>query len=154
MFHPHRSFSGVLSSPNSTDMSEGAEPDAKATEVAASPSSAAAKADDEEWVPVAGEDTPLVGRKIEVVVKDEHEKADVTTTAVTDEGECGIFNFHCTYAFAFASSSLLLHVCCASCVKLHVVAVICYCRRHLLGLWCIRPLTFLFAHQINARIDT
>lgn len=85
MFHPHRSFSGALSSPNSTDMSEGAEPDAKATEVAASPSSAA-KADDEEWVPVAGEDTPLVGRKIEVVVKDEHEKADVTTTAVTDEG--------------------------------------------------------------------
>ena len=95
MFHPHRSFSGVLSSPNSTDMSEGAEPDAKATEVAASPSSAAAaKADDEEWVPVAGEDTPLVGRKIEVVVKDEHEKADVTTTAVTDEGERGIFNLH------------------------------------------------------------
>ena len=92
MFHPHRSFSGALSSPNSTDMSEGAEPDAKATEVAASPSSAA-KADDEEWVPVAGEDTPLVGRKIEVVVKDEHEKADVTTTAVTDEGERGIFNF-------------------------------------------------------------
>ena len=33
MFHPHRSFTGVLSSPSSTDMSEG-EPDAKATEVA------------------------------------------------------------------------------------------------------------------------
>ena len=85
MFHPHRSFSGVLSSPSSTDMSEG-EPDAKATEVA-SPSKqevddVAANADATE----AGEDTPLVGKKIEVVVKDEHEKADVTTTAVTDEG--------------------------------------------------------------------
>ena len=66
-------------------MSEG-EPDAKATEVA-SPSKevddvAAEVADAAE----AGEDTPLVGKKIEVVVKDEHEKADVTTTAVTDEG--------------------------------------------------------------------
>ena len=84
MFHPHRSFTGVLSSPSSTDMSEG-EPDAKATEVA-SPSKevddVAANADAVE----AGEDTPLVGKKIEVVVKDEHEKADVTTTAVTDEG--------------------------------------------------------------------
>lgn len=87
MFHPHRSFSGVLSSPSSTEMSEG-EPDAKATEVA-SPSKevddvAAEVADAAE----AGEDTPLVGKKIEVVVKDEHEKADVTTTAVTDEGVC------------------------------------------------------------------
>lgn len=67
-------------------MSEG-EPDAKATEVV-SPSKEVddvvgdADADAAE----AGEDTPLVGKKIEVVVKDEHEKADVTSTAVTDEG--------------------------------------------------------------------
>ena len=88
MFHPHRSFSGVLSSPSSTDMSEG-EPDAKATEVA-SPSKEVADDGvmDENGTAAAeaGEDTPLVGKKIEVVVKDEHEKADVTTTAVTDEG--------------------------------------------------------------------
>lgn len=34
----------------------------------------------------ATEDTPLVGKKIDVVVTDEHEKADVKTTEVTDEG--------------------------------------------------------------------
>ena len=62
-------------------MSEG-EPDAKATEVASPPK----EVDDVAANAEAGEDTPLVGKKIEVVVKDEHEKADVTTTAVTDEG--------------------------------------------------------------------
>ena len=66
-------------------MSEG-EPDAKATEVASPPSKEVDDVAGDADAAVAGEDTPLVGKKIDVVVKDEHEKADVTTTAVTDEG--------------------------------------------------------------------
>ena len=73
-------------------MSEG-EPDAKATEVASPPSKEVDDVAGDADAAEAGEDTPLVGKKIEVVVKDEHEKADVTTTAVTDEGAW----YYCSY---------------------------------------------------------
>jgi len=55
----------------------------------------------------AGEDTPLVsnvGKKVDVVVKDEHEKADVTATAVTDEGTCWLASMLCWLVNAFFSS--------------------------------------------------
>jgi len=60
--------------------------DSKPDAVATTTEAPAPDTTNAEAAAAAGEDTPLIGKKVEVVIKDEHEKADVQTTEVTDEG--------------------------------------------------------------------